>query len=500
MSNRFFMGVDFGTQGVRCGIFDQQGQVAAVCEKKYETYYPQPGWTEQKPSEWAEKLAEAIEQCYQTAGEGVFSNIDGMAVCTTASTVLAIGADDQPLRDAILWMDNRAKEQMEKINATGHAVLRYAGGEDSVEWLVPKMLWLKENQPDVYEAAERIVEMQDYVNHYLTGRWCASVSQATCKSNYVEERGGFDRSFFEAIGLPEFSEKADTDVLKQGEEIGEIRPELAKAFHLPSHMKVYQGGIDAHVNMIGLGVCRPGDMGIVMGTSFVHLALAEKPAFQEGIWGPYKDAVVPDLYCMEGGQVSAGSITKWFLREFDIKGENPYLVIAEEAEKVAPGCEGVVALDFFQGNRTPYKDPTAKGVFYGLTLSHTKAHLYRAILESIAYGTRNIIEKMQSEEMQISSLMGCGGVTFNRMWLKIISDVTGKPIVLTEQSGNAGVLGCAVTAAVGSGAYDSFPAATDQMVHITETIQPSDASKEAYEQAYQKYLMLYQNLKDLMKK
>lgn len=495
----YLMGLDFGTQGVRCGIFDQDGALAAVQEAKYETIYPRPGWTEQRPEDWETCLGQAIAGCYAQVGNTVFRAVQGMAVCATSSTVVAIGRDDRACQNAILWMDNRAKEQAERINATGHPVLRYCGGEDSVEWLVPKMLWIKQNQPEVYRQAVRIAEQQDVINHFLTGEWKASVSQATCKANYVEELGGFDQSFFDAIELGEFAERANTEVLEQGMLVGTLRPALAEAYHLPGNIPVYQGGIDAHVNMLGLGVCCPGDMGVVMGTSFVHLASTDRPIFAEGTWGPYKSAIVPGQYCLEGGQVSAGSITKWFLREFGIVDENPYGKMAAEAKGIPAGCEGVVALDFFQGNRTPYKDPQATGVFMGMTLSHTRAHLYRAVLESVAFGTRNIIGGMERSGLRIHALMGCGGVTFNEVWLQIISDVSGKPIILTQQSGNAGVLGCAIIAAVGSGVHPGFASAAKQMVHVTRQVQPSAVLHEEYQPVFEKYLKLYQNLKDLMR-
>ena len=498
MENRYFMGLDFGTQGVRCGIIDENGAVAASCEAKYDTKYPRPGWAEQRPSQWEECLSTAVFSCRETAGHDVFSRIASIAVCSTASTVIAVDANGAPLRNAILWMDVRSVNEAQKINATNHPALRHCGGEDSVEWLVPKMLWLKENEPEIFNKASRIVEQQDYINHYLTGEWCSSVSQSTCKANYVEELGGFAPDFFEAIGLPEFFEKANTRVIKQGQEVGKLRGGIARGFGLSPNVKVYQGGIDAHINMIGLGVNRPGQTGVVLGSSFVHLAMVEKPLFKEGIWGPYKDAIIPDAYCLEGGQVSAGSITKWFLKEFDIKGQNPYLTIADEAAKVPIGCEGVVALDFFQGNRTPYKDPLAKGVFYGLTLSHTRAHMYRAVLESIAFGTRNILDSMSGKDTEINEIRACGGVVNNPLWLQIIADVTRRPVVLTEQSGMAGVLGCAVIAAVGVGHCAGFGEACGKMVHTTRVIEPNESNSKLYDAPYNDYHLLYDSLKQMM--
>ena len=213
---KYYMGVDFGTQSVRCGVYDTYGRLQATGECAYETYFPEAGWSEQDPEEWKSALKKAVLMCRDNAGDS-FSKVEGIAIDTTASTVVMSSNDGKALDRAILWMDNRAKEQADRINTTGSDVLRYCGGAVSVEWLLPKMLWLKENRSELYNAADIVCEMQDYMNYYLTGEWCASVSQATCKACYVDERGGFDRAYLKVIGLEEYETKGNARVLLQGE-------------------------------------------------------------------------------------------------------------------------------------------------------------------------------------------------------------------------------------------------------------------------------------------
>lgn len=501
MSDReYFLGIDFGTQGVRCGVVDDQGEIIAVAREKYSTYYPEPGWVAQKPDEWVDCMYKAAKSCLANAGDTIAKSIKSLAVCATASTVVPVLEDGTALMDAILWMDNRANMEANGINETQHEVLKYCGNEVSVEWLIPKALWIKNNRRDIYDKAYMIVEQLDYINYVLTGEWAASICQATCKSNYIENHGKWNRSFFEGIRLGEFNRKLNTRVLRISDPIARLKKATARKLGLKGDVVVYQGGIDAHTAMLGIGVSRPGDMGIVMGSSFVHLVLSKDPVFSDGIWGPYNNAVVPGLYCLEGGQVSAGSIAKWFLREFKVEGDDPYETMMREAEKVAPGSKGVTALDFFQGNRTPYKDPLAKGVFYGLTLSNTRAQMYRAIMESVAYGMRNVIENMSTEELHINNIMACGGVTLNELWLQIISDVCGKPINLTTRSSDAGILGCSIVAAVGSGAYSSFEQATQTMVRSNSVVKPNPETHKIYNRLYVGYLELYESLKGLMHK
>lgn len=501
MNNKsYFMGIDFGTQGVRCGIVDEVGEIISVAHAGYNTYYPEPGWVVQKPDEWISCMFGAVKTCLEKTDKDIVQSIRGISVCATASTVIPVRQDGTALMDAILWMDNRANMEAYGVNETQHEVLKYCGNEVSVEWLIPKVLWIKNNRRDIYDKSYKIVEQLDYINYVLTGEWVASICQATCKSNYIEDCGEWNRSFFEGIRLGEFNRKLNTRVLRLGEPIARLKKNVSKKLGLPNDVVVYQGGIDAHTAMLGIGVSRPGDMGIVMGSSFVHLVLSKEPVFRDGIWGPYNNAVVPGLYCLEGGQVSAGSIAKWFLREFKIEGEDPYEVMMEEAAKVAPGSKGVIALDFFQGNRTPYKDPLAKGAFYGLTLSNTRAHMYRAILESVAYGMRNVIENMSTEELRIKNIMACGGVTRNPLWLQIISDVCGKSINLTTGSSDAGILGCGIISAVGSGVYQHLKEATDNMVHRNTVIKPDEKAHCIYDRFYNDYLDLYSRLKGLMHK
>lgn len=500
ISKGFFLCIDFGTQGVRCGIVDEIGEIVSVAHYGYNTYYPEPGWVVQKPDEWIDSMYHAAKGCVEKADISVVRAIKGISVCATASTVIPVLQDGTALMDAILWMDNRANMEANGINETQHEVLKYCGNEVSVEWLIPKVLWLKNHRRDIYDKSFKIVEQLDYINHVLTGEWVASICQATCKSNYIEDYGEWNRSFFEGIRLGEFNRKLNTRVLHLGEPIARVKKNISKKLGLESEVMVYQGGIDAHTAMLGIGVSRPGDMGIVMGSSFVHLVLSKDPVFSDGIWGPYNNAVIPGLYCLEGGQVSAGSIAKWFLREFKVEGQDPYDVMMKEAAGVSPGSKGVIALDFFQGNRTPYKDPLAKGVFYGLTLSNTRAHMYRAIMESVAYGMRNVIENMSTEELRIQNIMACGGVTQNPLWLQIISDVCGKPINLTTRSSDAGILGCAIISAVGSGVYSDFECATENMVRNNSVINPNQRIHDTYEDLYGNYIHLYDQLKGLMHK
>jgi len=497
---KYFMGVDTGTQSVRVVVTDIAGNVVAGDEQVYETYYPHAGWAEQKAGDWWSCFNEAVKNVMSGLSKGIRHSIEAVSVCSTSSTVLPVDENGKPLADAIMWMDTRAKKEMKIINDTKHPVLTYSGGEDSVEWMIPKILWIKNNQPELYQQSYKIIEQLDWMNYQLCGEFATSICNSTCKWNYVECEGGWNGEFFKQVGFEDYEEKLVLDVKHVGEMVGTLNREFADQYDLNPNMKVVQGGIDAHIGMLGLGVAEPGKLAMIMGTSFVQLAFSEKKLNLNGIWGPYNNAIVPDQWLLEGGQISAGSIVKWFMREFDLnKMDNPYAYMNELIADIPAGAEGLVALDFFQGNRTPYKDANAKGVIYGLTLSHTKAHIYRALLESVALGTKNIIDNFEAQGCPIDIIVGCGGVTKDATWMQIIADVTGKPIVVTEDS-SASVLGCTIVSAVGAGAYDFFVDATNGMVKEAYTVSPNKDLYDTYQKVFNTYTEIYEGLKDTMAK
>lgn len=493
------LGADFGTQGVRVAVFDGLGQLITMNFQTYPTFYPKPGWAEQHPDSWWEAFKEALANCLGQVKHQ--EKIRGMTLCSTSSTVLAADKAGVPLTEAILWMDNRATAEAEKINSSEHVYLKFSGGSDSVEWMLPKTLWLKNNRPDIYQQAHIIVEMQDWLNFKLTGQWVASRCNATCKWNYVDLQGegGWSDKFMQEIGLGDYRWKIPTRVISVGQSVGKITDAVARELGLPPELQVFQGGIDAHIGMLGMGVVEPGQMSIIMGTSFVHLAHAPKPIFKKGLWGPYPHALIDNLWLLEGGQVSCGSLTRWFKDQmakelaYTQAGKEPYQVLMEEADQVPPGSEGLVVLDTWQGNRTPYRDPLAKGCIWGLTLSHSRAHIYRALLESVAYGTKNILNCFSESDFRIEQIVACGGVLKNKLWLQIIADVTGLPIQKTKFS-EAGVLGCAICSCAGLGIYRDLAEAAKTMVQYGERVEPNAENHLHYSYYFEKYRQTYELL------
>lgn len=448
---------------------------------------------------WWEAVNGIFEKIAHTVESEIRQNIRACCVCATSTTAIAVNENGYPLMNAMMWMDARSRKEMKEINDTGHPVLNYCGKETSFEWMIPKALWIKRNRTDVYNACYKIVDQLDWMNYQLCGEWSSSICNTTCKWNYVSSMGGYQRDFFEQIGFEDYEEKLIMRVDKIGDVVGTILPQISEKYGFFREMKIVQGGIDAHIAMFGLDVLKPGKLGVIMGTSFVHLCLSDQNPDMKGIWGPYDGAVLDDMWLLEGGQISASGLVNWFRHNFHIpeKDGNPYGHLLEIPDEIPIGADGVTVLDFFQGNRTPYKDAMAKGVIFGLNIKHTWKHIYRAVLESVSYGTQNIIRNFEEQGYPVASITACGGVTKDRRWLQMISDVTGKPIIVNENI-QAGVLGCCVVAASKGRFYNDFQSAAEHMVKPKFIVEPDMKNHEEYQPYFHKYLELYESLKDLM--
>lgn len=500
MAGRYYIGIDGGTESVRAGVFDGAGKPLAFASEPYATTFEHPSWAEQDPLEWWESLKAAVPKALAAAGIGAHE-VAGIGVDTTSCTVVALGPDMQPLRQAVLWMDVRASDQANRILASGHPALRVnAGGHGplSAEWFLPKVKWIKENQPQLYDRATTFCEYQDYFNYKLTGRLVASINNASIRWHYDAEKGGFDESFFRAIGLEDLRDKLPNEVLPLGSVVGGLNAEAAEAFGLPEGIPVAQGGADAFIAMIGLGVVRPGSLAFVTGSSHLHLGLSPTRFHTKGLWGTYADAVVPGLGALEGGQTSTGSIINW-LRSMLGDEKADYGQLNRDAAALPPGAEGLTILDHFQGNRTPYTDANSRGVILGLTLRHGPEHLFRAVMEGVAFGTELILRTMRDVGFDPQHVVVAGGATRSDLFLQIHSDVSGIPLHLTEVA-DAPALGSAILAAIGAGDFPDIPTAAEAMVRPSRTVEPSAETHERYQELYSTYAELYPRLSDLLHK
>lgn len=491
----YVIGIDGGTESLRAHVFDLEGHSLGTGSSPYETDFPAPGQAEQDPEAWWKACGIAVREALNAAGVDA---TDILALCadTTCCTVVACDTAGHPLRPALMWMDVRAHREAEDVVATGDPALRVnSGGQGPVspEWMIPKALWMKRHQPEVYEKAARICEYQDYLNWRLTGRWCVSLNNISVRWHYQAGHGGWPESLLARLDAAELMDKWPRDIVAPGAEVGGLAQAGAAHLGLPAGTKVIQGGADAFIGMIGLNVVQPGELAMITGSSHLQLGIAQHAAHAQGVWGTYADAVYKDRLVIEGGQTSTGSVIAWFKRNF--ASDTDYDALNAAAESLPPGAEGLLAQDHFQGNRTPHTDALSRGAITGLTLKHTQAHVYRALVESVCMGTRLIIDSF-GDSFTAQRIVVAGGATNSPFWLQVHADTLGLPLQLPEQP-EAPALGSAILAAYGAGRFDRIEDASAAMVRIARTVEPDMARHAAYAPIYDRYCAAYAALKPL---
>ncbi len=497
------LGLDVGTQGLRAALVDRYGRTVAFGVSPIETTYPRPTWAEQRPESWWEAARSAVRAAVGMAGAGP-DEVAAIGLDCTACTVVPCDDAGTPLCPALLWMDQRAFLEAEAISATGDPVLRYVSGRVSPEWMLPKALWLKRNRPELYGSATRIVEGTDWMMHRLTGDWTLSLNHVAVKWNYARPDGGWPLGLLRAVGLDDIVDKWPNRIVPLGRGEGRLSRGAAEDLGLAPDIPVAQGGIDAYLGMLGLGATRDGDVAVIVGSSTCHLAQSREGVFGSGAGGCYPDATVEGLYTLEAGQTATGSILDWYRRHFagsqrqeaERRGVHVFEVLDEQAAAVPPGSEGVLVRDDWQGNRSPYKDPRARGAIVGLSLAHGPGHIFRAIYEATACGTRHILEDAAAHGLRVERIFLGGGGARSTLWLQIHADILKQPIHLARES-EACALGSAMAAAVAAGIYADFDEAARAMVAIEKVIEPRRENAEIYDGVFEDYVRLYSRLSAL---
>jgi ribulose-phosphate 3-epimerase len=516
---KIVIGVDGGTESIRACCFDAEtGRVVGKsCASPYETYHPNPGWAEQDPNDWYECMGKSVrgaidslqqEQQQQQHDEDndndndydYSSSYEICCICvdTTCCSVVALDENNEPLRRCLLWMDARSASQTEQIMEkcrNDPALLVNCGGEGpiSAEWMTPKALWIRQNEPDVWDDAKTICEYQDFINFKLTGKMCASSCNAATRWHWDGEEclkaptpedkyPGRPISLYETLEIPELADKLPERCIPMGALVGRLTTEAAKHLNLPEGTPVAQGGPDAFVGMVGLGCTSPGQLCLITGSSHLHCVVSSTSSTAPGTWGAYKGAPLPGICFAEGGQSSTGSIIRWARNIFGLQ-DATYKELDDDAATIPPGCEGLVALETFQGSRTPVTDPLQRGALLGLTLSHTRSHIWRALLESVCFGTRACLEGLERAGHGCDEIVIAGGATRSDLWLQMHADVTGKPVVVCEFA-DAPLLGCAILASVSAGVHETVDEAIGHMVRKSKRIVPSETVSKTYDELY----------------
>ncbi len=548
---KYCIGIDVGTGSVRAGIFDLKGKRAAIAVKPIQIHRPAADFVEQS----SEDIWNAVCHCVKHAlREGNVSREDvvGIGFDATCSLValdsegkpLSVSPAGNPEHNIIVWMDHRAVQQAERINATRHKVLRYVGGTISPEMEPPKLLWLKEHNPKTFKKAGYFFDLADFLSFRATGDTTRSLCTTVCKWTYqghleakagADSVGKWDDSFWNTIGIPEFVKEGyariGTRVRPMGEPVGKgLTKKGAAELGLAAGTPVGVGIIDAHAGGLGLLGIRISDasltpakiekrLALIGGTSSCHMTASRKPFFIKGIWGPYFSAMIPGMWLTEGGQSATGALIDHVIfsharadelqKEADSKNITIYQlledILSEIAQKKKVRFDAELSRDrhvlpYYHGNRSPRADPTLRGIMTGMALDDSAEALalhYLATVQSIAYGTRHIIETMNSYGYQINTIFACGGGTKSDLYLRSHADATGCPIIMGKEP-EAVLLGSAILGAIASGSFGSFMEAMQEMNEPGRIVKPVGGKvREFHNKKYKVFHTLYDSFMQL---
>ncbi len=483
------LGIDIGTSACKVAVFDEDGKVLAQANRPYRVYYPQNGWAEQNPEEWWEAICDAVREALSEESVSA-EQIKGIGVDGQSWSAIPVDENGSVLHNTPIWMDTRARHLCEKVKKEIGAdeIFRVAGNDFLPSYVTPKLLWFKEERPEVFQKTHKFLQSNSYIVMKLTGEMSQEYSQCYGIHFFHMEKLSYDMALAEKMGLsPDMMPK----LYGCDEIVGSVTEEAAKKTGLKAGTPVVAGGLDAACGALGAGVYRPGEtqeqggqaggMSICTDKALSHKAL---------ILGTH---VVPGLWLLQGGTVGGGGALKWFRQE--LGGGMSFDELTAEAAEAPPGSDGVLFLPYMAGERSPIWNPDAKGVFYGLSFDKTRGHLIRSVLEGVAFSLEHNLRTAAETGIHVDTLNAMGGASNSVLWTQIKADVTGKTIRVPS-SDTATTLGAAILAGVGCGVYGSYGEAVNRTIRMTRVQEPNPENKAVYDRAMERYLRLYEDLKE----
>jgi L-ribulokinase len=515
------LGLDFGTESARALLVDLNGRELGSATAEYrhgqiiETLPGQqkklpPHYALQHPQDWIEAASKAVRAALRTA-KIKSEDVIGIGVDFTSCTMLPALRDGTPLcllkkfaREPLawpkLWKHHGTQAQTDQINAVARErkepFLDHYGGAIGLEWFFPKMLETLEHAPAVFEAAEVWLEAGDWFVWQLVGGSAGSLPRSTCQAGYKgmwSASDGYPTEAFLNAVHPKFGrvviDKMPGRLLAPGVAAGGLTPAMAKMLGLPEGIPVSAAIIDAHAGVPGAGAAEPGTLVMVLGTSSCHMLNSEHERFVPGVAGIVRDGILPGFIGYETGQAAVGDAFDWLRR---LTGQRDFSALSREAAALPPGADGLLCLDWFNGCRTPLMDGSLTGAFTGLTLHHTPAHLYRAVLEASAFGLRWIVERLRENGVPVTQFVATGGLPHhNPLVIEVYADVLGAPIVV-HPCKHGPALGAAILGALAASAFPSPADAIRVMASAKKAavVKPNRKHRAKYSSLYASYRAL----------
>mgnify|MGYP001500481665 CR=1 FL=1 len=488
----FFLGIDISTTSSKALIIDDQGRVIAVASAPHTLQSPKPLWSEQDPKEWWQAVSTSIRGALEKA------NLSGEKISAIGLTgqmhgLVLLDEKGNVLRPAILWNDQRTQVQCDEIHQrVGKSkFIQVTGNVALTGFTAPKILWVKENEPEVFAKASHVLLPKDYVRYKLTGEYAMDKADGAGTVLFDLRARDWSDEVLAELDIP----RAWMPRTFEGPEFtGYVTPEAAALTGLKPGTPVAAGGGDQAAGAVGMGAVEPGVVSLTLGTSGVIFATTPSALIEpEGRLHAFCHAV-PGMWHFMGVMLSAAGSFQWYHDK--LAPELSFDDLTKEAAEVPAGCEGLQFLPYLSGERTPYPDPLARGAFIGLTLRHGRAHMTRAVLEGVSFGLKDSFTLIQNAGMgAITQVRASGGGIKSPLWRQILASVLNSELV-TVNTAEGGAYGAALLAGVGAGTWKNVAEACHACIKITGSTLPDPAQVEAYQKAYTIYRSMYPELRE----
>ena len=486
----YYIGVDLGTSAVKLLLMEESGKICNIVSKEYPLFFPHPGWSEQNPEDWFAQSMEGIKELTEgidrkeVAGIGFGGQMHGL---------VTLDKDDNVIRPAILWNDGRTAKQTDYLNTVigKEKLSEYTANIAFAGFTAPKILWVKENEPDNFEKICKIMLPKDYLAYRLSGAFVSDYSDASGMLLMDVKNKCWSKEMAEICGislemLPELHESFDA--------VGTLKPEVAAELGLPETCKVVAGAGDNAAAAVGTGTVGDGMCNVSLGTSGTVFISSNKFGVDSHN-ALHAFAHADGHYHLMGCMLSAASCNKWWMDEILKTKDYP----AEQAGITRLGENHVFYLPYLMGERSPHNDPSARAAFIGMSMDSTREDMTQAVLEGVAFGLRDSLEVARSIGVNPERTKICGGGAKSPLWRKIIANVMNMKVDLIESEEGPGY-GAAILAAVGCGVFDSVEEAAKKLVKVTGTEEPDPELVQKYEERYQEFKELYPALKGFFQK
>ena len=494
----YLLGIDIGTSGTKGVLMDREGKIYTRAGREYSIDIPQPGWAEQDPKIWWEATIQVIREVIKKS-EVNPQQIRGIGLSGQMHGAVFLDKNLQPFRPAIIWADQRSSSQCEFIyqKVGKEQLAELTGNPIATGFMCSTLLWMKENQPEEFNQIYKVILAKDYIRYKLTGNLGTEVTDASSTLLLDIKRRCWSEELLDILNLP--LKILPGEVHESQEVAGYLFAEAARDIGLLEGIPVVYGGGDQSMQAVGNGVIRPGILSSTIGTGGQLFITVDKFTYDPKLRIHTFCHAIPNSYHLLGAILSAGLSLKW-LRENILHTPDAYHIFDDEVDKIRAGSEGIIFLPYLLGERSPYMNPQAKGVFFGLSLKHHRAHLIRAVMEGVVFALRDCLEVFEELGIKIEQVIASGGGAKSRVWRQIQADVFNQEISMTQSIEQA-AMGAAILSGVGVGIYKDVEDGCKKVVKLKEEkIKPIPENVDIYSKQFEIYKSLYQDLKEDFKR